>query len=63
VSGFISAKLVSNNVFNRNKLNIKKEISPENIKDKKERLIWMINTNKQLYKDDIKKLEDEMFGE
>ncbi|MBT3882070.1 MAG: hypothetical protein HOF69_02275 [Campylobacteraceae bacterium] len=63
VSGFISAKLVSNNVFNRNKLNIKKEISPENIKDKKERLIWMINTNKQLYKDDIKKLEDEMFCE
>lgn len=63
MSGFISAKLVSNNVFNRNKLNIKKEISPENIKDKKERLIWMINTNKQLYKDDIKKLEDEMFGE
>jgi hypothetical protein len=64
ISGFITGKLLDFNIFKKFKKdnnNLKKEIVAEDIKDKKERLFWMISKDKHLYKKQIKELEMQLY--
>jgi hypothetical protein len=64
ISGFVSANMLNHFRLRkkRYKNNVPKLKKPEDIKDLKQRLIWMISEDKKLYKKEIDELSKKLFS-
>ncbi len=61
ISGYITSWIIMSkrSIFKSDSKVV--EEKPEDIKDDKQRLLWMIKTNKQLYKEEIEQLSSKLF--